>query len=62
MGAFLLVLGKMLPPNLSLRMSQELDLLADQIEDGGEPIAGRLARRFAQALAQMPGEGLTKSH
>lgn len=61
-ASFLIVLGKHLPPNLVVRMAQDMEQLAARIETGGEPNVGMLTRDFASALSRLPGEGLPKSH
>ena len=50
-GAFLIVLGKNMPPELSRKMAEDLRQLAEQITQGGEPNAGAVAKGFALALS-----------
>ena len=53
LAGFLIAMGQTLPPDLALRIQQNANQLADQMEHGGEPTVARLTRVFGAALAQM---------
>lgn len=56
LAAFLIGFVQTLPKELTERIQQNVNALADQIEHGGEPNVAMLARGLGDALAQMHGK------
>lgn len=53
-AAFLICFGQGLPPQLKSSIRQRCEVLAEQIESGGEPTVGKLLRGLADAFDTHP--------
>lgn len=50
MAAFLICFGQGLPDNLKQSINQRAQMMADEIEHGGEPNVAKLTRGLADSL------------